>query len=339
MQKGEIIQVLTYYDRVKYDNGLSHPKMLSWDITNQCNLSCKHCLNNSGDCSYHNFKCELTDEDQIKLAHQIANLRPDQVCLCGGETLLNKNIYEIISIISSSGVMVNMVTNGTLVNEKVADKLKSCGISHVQISLDGLGCQHNIFRNSNNAFEKSVRGIRILKKHNIKVMVSCCPNKLNAGTIDTYIQYLYRELDIRTIRMMPLLPLGRASKECENLFLNSYEYYNLIQKIVNLREVYPDVEIEWGDPLEHLFLILLSKRKYPIVMSISSSGDLTLTPYIPIVLGNIHGDNLQSIWNEGYNRIWSNPKIIEIIRKVKNIYDLEQFNSCIRIEEASWRNA
>jgi len=332
------MKLLKYYDRVKYDNNLSHPKMLTWDITNKCNLSCKHCLNNSGDCNHHNFEEELTEDEQIDLAYQIAAMKPEQCCLCGGETLLNKNIYNIISIISAAGVMVNMVTNGILLSDEVAKKLKKSGVSHVQISIDGLGCQHNIFRNTKGAFEKSIKAIEVLNNNGMAVMVSCCPSKLNFGTIETYVEYMHDVLCVKNIRMMPLLPIGRASNECGDLFLNSFEYYIMVQKIIQLREKYPDIKIEWGDPLEHLFLILFNKRKYPIVMSISSTGDLTLSPYIPMIFGNIRGDNLNSIWLRGYNKLWGNPEVLSIIKKVKSIYDLGQFSDKLMIEESSWKN-
>lgn len=329
---------LVYYDRVKYNNTLLRPKMITWDITNRCNLFCKHCLNNSGDCNHHVFENELSDAEQITLAKQIAKLKPDQFCLCGGETLLNHNIFEIINIISSAGIMVNMVTNGTLITDEIAKRLSKSGISHVQVSLDGLDCQHNLFRNTKGAFGRSIRGIEFLRDNNVNVMVSCCPNRMNHGTFFTYIDYLHSKFGINYFRLMPLLPIGRAKDECKNLFMSSYEYFNLVQKIFIIKSKVPDIEIEWGDPLEHLNLIMLSKRKYPIVMSISSSGDLTITPYIPIVLGNVKGDNLSSIWNDGYNKIWGNDEVLKIIRNVKNIYDLAPFSNEIKIVESLWRN-
>lgn len=314
------------------------PKMITWDITNRCNLSCKHCLNKSGDSLYHNFDLELSDEEQINLAKQIAKLNPEQCCLCGGETLLNKNIYKIIEIISDNGTMVNMVTNGLLLTDDVAKKLKTSGISHVQISVDGLGCQHNLFRNKIGAFEKSTNAIHILKNNNIDVMVSCCPNKMNAGSIEVFVEYMYKTFRVTCIRMMPLLPLGRATEECQNLFLNSTEYFYFVQKLHNLRNAYPEVELEWGDPLEHLFLVLHNKRKFPIVMSVASNGNLTITPYIPIILGNVRSMSLEDMWKNGYNRIWSNREILNIIKKVKSIYDLNQFNENIYIGSELWKN-
>lgn len=332
------MKLLKYYNRVKFDNTLNRPKMLTWDITNRCNLSCKHCLNCSGDSLIHDFSNELNRTYQISLAHQIAELKPDQCCLCGGETLLNPNIFDIIKIISSNGVMVNMVTNGLLITDDIAKKLKFSGISNVQVSIDGLGYQHDIFRNKIGSFNRSIEAIEILKSNKINVMISCCPNKLNFGNIDTYIEYMHTVLNINNIRMMPLLPLGRAKKECNNLFLNNWENFELVQNLIRLREKYPELNLEWGDPLEHLFLVLFHKRKYPIVMSIASNGDLTLTPYIPIVLGNIKEMSLLDIWQGGYNKVWANQEILSIIKKVNSVYDLEQFKEKIYLERDTWIN-
>lgn len=327
------------YKKAKYNNTMLRPKMVSWDITNKCNLSCKHCFNNSGDSSHHNFLLELNYDEQMLLANQIAEIKPAQCCLCGGETLLNENIYNIAEIISSNGfTMVNMVTNGLLLTDSVAKKLKQSGVSHVQISVDGLGWQHDTFRNKAGAFERSIEAIQILKKNKMNVMVSFCPNKMNAGTIDVFVEYMYKTLGVDTIRTMPLLPMGRAASECKELFLNSYETFEYVQKINQLREKYPKVTIEWGDPLEHMFLVLHSKRKYPIIMSISSSGNLTVTPYIPIVLGNVREHSLYEMWNNGYNKIWSNKEILKTIKQVKSIYDLTQFNDEIYIGCESWKN-
>ena len=68
-------------------------------------------------------------------------------------------------------------------------------------------------------------------------------------------------------------------------------------------------------------------------MNISSIGDLTITPYIPIVVGNIDNMRLIDYWKLGYNRIWGNKDVLTTIRKVKSIYDLSAFEQdSIRIE-------
>ena len=326
------MDLMKNYAKVKFNVTRNRPKMISWDITNRCNMNCKHCLNSSGDSNIHDYKNELNDEEQINLAYQIADLSPEQFCICGGETLLNKNIYKIIQIVSNRGIMVNMVSNGLLLSPDVAFKLKESGINNVQISVDGLGYQHDIFRNTPGAFRKAIEALKNLDNASIKKMVSFTPNKLDVPTFEIYIDYMYNTVGVDNFRMMPLLPIGRAATECANIFLNSTEYFNFINKITVLRNEYKNIDFEWGDPLEHLFLILFNKRKYPIVMGISSTGNLTITPYIPIMVGNIRKHSLKEYWTSGYNEIWGNKEIQDILRNIRNIYDLGKIINPVKKE-------
>ena len=149
---------------------------------------------------------------------------------------------------------------------------------------------------------------------------------------ENYVKYI-TSLGCSTIRMMPLIPMGRGNQFCNDFLLSNMETFDFVYRLSALKEEYPMVNFEWGDPLEHLFIVLLSKRKYPIVMNISSIGDLTITPYIPIVVGNIDNMRLIDYWKLGYNRIWGNKDVLTTIRKVKSIYDLSAFEQdSIRIE-------
>lgn len=66
----------------------------SLDITYDCNFRCLHCYNSSGE--HYNKRVELSDEELLRVGKEIAALEPDTLCLCGGETLLRKEmIYEI----------------------------------------------------------------------------------------------------------------------------------------------------------------------------------------------------------------------------------------------------
>lgn len=42
---------------------LSGPLMISWDITNKCNMNCRHCLNRSNDAYTHSFEDEFNCDE------------------------------------------------------------------------------------------------------------------------------------------------------------------------------------------------------------------------------------------------------------------------------------
>ena len=327
------MNVIRQYNRVKFDNTLLHPRSMSWDVTNRCNLRCQHCFNASGDSRCHDFSSELSSDEALALAEQIVELKPEQCCICGGEPLLHPNLFEIIDILVKGGIMVNMVSNGLLLTEDVAKKMKEVNITSVQISVDGLGYQHDIFRNMKGSFDKAINALKILIRNDIKSLTSFCPNTINYKSYPEYVSYI-SSIGCKTIRSMPLLPLGRGMENFSYLYLDSKKTFEFVELVNHMREKYPDMELEWGDPLEHLYLVLLRKRKYPIVMGIKSNGDLTVTPYLPIKVGNIKTKTLKEYWMNGYNEIWDNKEILNRIREIKTVVDFSnaedlQYDVCI----------
>lgn len=320
------MNIIKPYEKVIYNNNLLRPKMMSWDITKKCNMKCMHCFNNSGDSKFHDFDNELSKEETLNVANQIVELKPEQCCLCGGETLLNEHVFDIIRILSNGNIIVNIVSNGLLLSESVAEKLKASGINNVQISVDGLGYQHDKFRNMDGAFKKAIQALKNLKKYNIKSMVSFCPNALNYKHFDNYVSYM-NDIGCTNIRMMPLLPLGRGKLNYSHLLLTSNQTFEFVQNLIHLRIKYPNITFEWGDPIEHLFLVLTNKSKIPNTMGILSNGDLSITPYIPIIVGNVREKTLMEYWESGYNKIWRNSHILNIIKAVKTVNDLEKISS------------
>lgn len=298
------------------------PKFMAIDVTNKCNFRCLHCFNSSGDENCYNFDDELTDVELLKLVEKIIKLGVSQVCLCGGEpTLRIELVYKMVDMLSREKITVNMVSNGYLMTKEKARKLKKAGINSVQISVDGLGEVHNRFRNMPQAFERAVRAIRFLKEENIQVMVSCCPNNLNYRCLETYFQYIY-EMGVDKIRMMPFLPLGRGDSVGKSIILNDSQLFDVARRISKWNMDNPKLEVEWGDPINHLHNILLYRKKKPGLLSVCSNGDVKMTPYLDHVLGNVRRDSLETIWEVGLGEKVNDPLFIKRLQRLKGIYDL-----------------
>ncbi|MBC8413293.1 radical SAM protein, partial [bacterium] len=109
-------------------------KVISWNVTRRCNLDCKHCYLPA------DFKSdgiagpagaeELSTEEARTLINQISSESPEvMLILSGGEPLLREDIYEIAEYASGKGMMVVVGTNGLLLNDEIADRLKKSGVS------------------------------------------------------------------------------------------------------------------------------------------------------------------------------------------------------------------
>lgn len=137
---------------------LKGPFMISVDLTYNCNFSCRHCFNGSGE---HSFRKELSDEALYNLSKEIGELKPTVVCLCGGETLLRKdvaiNIAKNIRTFSEGQTVVNIVTNGYLIDEITAKEIAEADFGTVQLSLDGADSEtHEWLRRKIGSFEKVI---------------------------------------------------------------------------------------------------------------------------------------------------------------------------------------
>ena len=79
---------------------------------------------------------ELTTQEGKQLIDQICQVSSPLLILSGGEPLLRPDIYELINYGSKKGLKMGLGSNGSLIDQEAAKKLKDAGIATVSISLD-----------------------------------------------------------------------------------------------------------------------------------------------------------------------------------------------------------
>ncbi|QIB27355.1 radical SAM protein [Caloranaerobacter azorensis] len=313
------------YEGLRQVNG---PMMVSLDVTSRCNLSCIHCLNDSSNRGNSVYE-EMNDRDILMVVDQIIELNPHTVCICGGEPLLRKNLFDIIDKFSQKGIFVSMVSNGFLIDSECVNKLKKCGLKFIQISLDGVNKkQHDYFRGVQGSFDRAVSAIKLLVKAGFNVAVSFVPNKLNHKDFYEYVDFV-NKLGVISVRVMPFLPLGRGNKFGKLLMLNEEEYFYFQRKIFRCAEIYRGkMDVEWGDPLDH-YIRMKNNYKAGLktyCVEIRANGDIFFSTYMPIKIGNCLKKSLKEYWLNGLDNVWGNPTVIQWVNKVKNIYDFEKLD-------------
>lgn len=130
-----------------------------WEVTMGCNMRCGHC----GSSCAEPLADELTTEEALNLCDQIAELGLKWITLSGGEPLTRRDVPMLVERLSSSGVAVNIITNGWLLNKETAQELKERGISTVAISIDGTPEIHDRIRKEG-AFEHARNAFRTMKE-------------------------------------------------------------------------------------------------------------------------------------------------------------------------------
>lgn len=179
-----------------------------WNATRRCNLKCIHCYSYSEDVQYEG---ELTTDEAKRFIDSLAEFGVPVLLFSGGEPLLRKDLFELISHTKKSGIRAVISTNGTLIDEKKAELLAEAGLSYVGISIDGLKNIHDKFRGVNGSFESSIAGIRACKKVGVKVGLRFTINKANVEDIPGIFKLLEEE-GIPRICFYHLVYTGRASE-------------------------------------------------------------------------------------------------------------------------------
>lgn len=101
----------------------------------------------------------------LHFIEDLASMNLYNVCFCGGETLLRKELMcECIKILKPSGSHCTAVTNGLLANPATIQQLASAGLDGIQFSLDGLRDSHERLRNKVGIFPKVIDATTALRK-------------------------------------------------------------------------------------------------------------------------------------------------------------------------------
>ncbi len=108
-------------------------QLVAWELTRDCNLFCAHCRGSAGQGQYNG---ELSTEECFHLIDQILEVGKPIIILTGGEPLGRKDVLVIAKYAVTMGLRVVMGSNGTLITEEMATKLKDVPISRIGISLD-----------------------------------------------------------------------------------------------------------------------------------------------------------------------------------------------------------
>jgi radical SAM protein with 4Fe4S-binding SPASM domain len=180
-----------------------------WEVTQGCNLACIHCHASSGDAGPE----ELTTEEGFKLLEEIASVDAFRMLvLTGGEPLVRKDLFELLRYAGALGLKLVIATNGTLITDKVARRLKEAGVVGVAISLDAADpAVHNFIRDNENAFDRAMRGIEAARKAGLVLQLNYTATKYNIGQLEDTID-LVNSLGGDIMLAYQLVAVGRGQE-------------------------------------------------------------------------------------------------------------------------------
>jgi radical SAM additional 4Fe4S-binding domain len=218
--------------------GLRRP-VVFWNVTNLCNLSCRHCYSQSGPQDRRGG--ELTTTEALGLIDDLAGMGVPLILFTGGEPLMREDIWDLADYAALKGIKTALSTNGTLITAETAGKIRKCGIEYAGISLDGACAEtHDRFRNSPGSFRRSIAAFAHCREAGVRCGVRVTLTRENRDELEPLID-LALTLGASRFCLYWLVPCGRGRDAYERLQLGSEEVTGALDSLYRkAKETGPD---------------------------------------------------------------------------------------------------
>ena len=286
--------------------------IVSWNVTNACNMYCAHCYRDAG-CKAED---ELSTADAKKLLTEIKRAGFQIMIFSGGEPLMRPDILELVKFADSLGLFPVFGTNGTLITPQMARDLKAAGARAMGISLDSLdAAKHDKFRSFPGGWQGAVDGMKNCKAAGLPFQIHTTVMDWNAPELEDMIDFAV-EIGARAHHFFFLVPTGRAAT-IEEESLRAEQYEDVLTRIMKKQQTVP---IELKPTCAPQFLRIaaelgmksrfhrgcLAGLSYCII---SPKGKVQPCAYLKEYLGDVR--------DTPFDEIWKNNPVLQKLRTMK----------------------
>ncbi len=281
---------------------------LQWHITEHCNLRCSHCYqeNYSGK--------ELSFEKLIQILEQYKSLInffrnknsgypiKGHITMTGGEPFIRNDFFDFLNVISENknDFSFSILTNGSLIDKKVSQRLKKLNPKYIQVSVEGNETTHNKIRGKGN-FSQTVSAIKCLVKESINTFISFTAHRLNFKEFPEVAQ-LGRQLKVSRVWADRLIPSGNGTDLSKYILSpeETHEFFEIMNKSRKERKsiLFHRTNISMHRALQ--FLVAGGKPYHctagNTLVTVQPNGDLYPCRRMPIKVGNLMETSLKHLY-------------------------------------------
>jgi len=151
----------------------------SLELTQRCNLNCLHCY-----CIQKNAAKELSTEKIKSLLDEMARAGCLWLLITGGEPLLREDFSQIYLHAKRCGFLINLYTNGTLIDDEKIRLFKEYPPYSIEITLYGAKKQtYETITGVEGSFDRCIDSINSLIKHNLPVQLKTIAMTINKDEV------------------------------------------------------------------------------------------------------------------------------------------------------------
>lgn len=212
-----------YYKEFESSDGVTSKQPIDWhvDLGNECNLACKMCLPRASSVISNMYvKWKLIDQSANQnwtretaawdnFTNSILNVPElNRLHFMGGEPLLNKRFVELLDFLieaDRTSMSISFVSNGTLINPDIIQKLKKFKSFDIEISIESVNRNNDYIRQGSNIKDvlKNIYWLKEQQSDQFHLVIRSVPQLLNINNYDEYIMWAWdNQLPIQGIPLV-----------------------------------------------------------------------------------------------------------------------------------------
>ena len=291
------------------------PFMVSYSITQKCNLKCKHCYSESIEQAAPD---ELSTKEAYRLIDDLSGWGIGLLIIDGGEPLCREDVLDVVKYASTKGIRTTIGSNGTLIDRSMASKMVDAGVMAVAISVDGADAKtHDSFRGVAGAFDQTLKGLEACRNAGLPFQFNTVIRKDNLSQLEDLL-HMAVEYGADAAEIFDLIAAGRAKEECRDQVLTNEERKRVMEWLAEFQEDYPLIIRVPGCPMYPLLLQekQIKPKHFPLDMlrrvpyfgrgcaagmpmgyvMVQCNGEVNPCMLLQIKLGNVREESIVSIW-------------------------------------------
>ena len=191
-----------------------------WEVTLACCFNCKYCGSRGGKAREN----ELTLEECIGIADQLADLGCRRVSLIGGEVFMRSDWRDIAEALTTRGIKTCIITNGFKMTEQMLDEIKYIELESVAVSIDGPERVHDAYRQEG-SYKRALETVAALTEAGIHTSVISALRADNAPLLPELYKTL-KNYKIFAWQIQACSPMGNA---CQNSVEVSFDAKKVLE--------------------------------------------------------------------------------------------------------------
>jgi len=289
------------------------PLFVAWQLTNRCQSRCITCCEESGPDKA--WADELRRDEALQVANAIGEARIPYVAFGGGEPLSVPFCWEIFQRLTRAGVALKLETDGSLIDDAAADRMKSLAVECIQVSIDGATEATHARVRPGSSFSSAIAAIERLVARGLAPQFVFVPTRFNLPELVPAYD-LATTLGCSAFVTGPMMRIGRAAIAWDRIACGEADWQRAIEGLrehANAARTHVTLSIYPWDIVTEMERRLASPQAMLLVVP---NGKVKLLNALPFTVADLRRQSLDEAWRS-YRSAWRTDEVREFVTRCR----------------------